>query len=374
MENNTEIIVAPFKTSEQTPSEIKPVTNAEINRENKKDVVKKSEIKTTTTQQLCAESRQNQLPVSLLDNNNLSIDLSFETKAENYDRLVINLKKHVPLEYEFRVITSEWTDLQMCDVCLTTYNLPKSLDFNDVYLLRTQLDKEYYVNVRIINSNEIFPQNIYPTIEINNVLMKHLNISPLERVTLIAVHNFDNTIERIELSPNRSCTYNEIKDIEMAFKQFIIDNTKLFPLLINQQQWFILPGCMVSVTIFPETLKFCTIDSQILRKCRIQCLEKITQSPKMEKEKDSKAVNFSEKYVKLSKYDEIINRSVNYLKMFLCLDDRNYCRQVHNILIEGNDNSGKSTICQRIFDQLKEKPFYCYTHVFQCAQHQGRKV
>lgn len=281
----------------------------------------------------------------------------------------------MPIEYEFRVIANEWTDLQMCDVCLTTYNLPKALDFNDVYLLRTQSDKEYYVNVRLINGDEIFPHNIYPSIEMNTILMKHLNVTPLERVTLVSLQQFDNAVERIELSPGRKVTYSETKDIEVAFKQFIVDNTKLFPVLINQEQWFVLPGCMVTVTIWPEALRFCVIDSEMLRRCRIQCVEKVTVPPKIDDKKNGTVDDEPQCVdVTLEKYEEVVNRSVNYLKMFLCLDERNSSRKVHNILIEGNENSGKSMVCRRIFEKLKVKPFYCHTDVFQCAQHQGRKV
>lgn len=360
--------MAPYRTADQKLAEVKPVTTEQLHE------AKQTKIAPAQTPTLTKPSPPPAQPILPIHSVPANADL--DTKARHFDRMVSDLKKHVPVEYEFRVIASEWTDLQMCDVCLTTYNLPKSLDFNDVYLLRTQSDKEYYVNVRLINGDEIFPHNIYPSVEMNSMLMKHLNVTPLERITLVSLQQFDNTVERIELSPDRKVTYNETKDIEVAFKQFIVDNTKLFPVLINQEQWFVLPGCMVTVTIWPEALKFCVLDSEMLRRCRVQCVEKVTVPPKCDDRKDVKNGKDDEQCadVALEKYEEVISRSVNYLKMFLCLDERNNCRKVHNILIEGNENSGKSMVCRRIFEKLKAKPFYCHTDVFQCAQHQGRKV
>lgn len=224
----------------------------------------------------------------------------------------------------------------MCDLYLTRHNLPDLLDIDQVHVLQTDDDKEYYVNIKIIGSNEIFPQNIYPTIEMNDILMSKLGLKQYERVTLKPKATVLNFIDRIELSPSKTVNFKQIREIEDLFKQYILDNTALYPVLINQGQVIKLKDeLFVTASIFPDTFKYCLLDSAILKECKISCVEQVKDLSGLFN--NEAAVNGTEQdnRVRLEKFENIVENCVEQIKIDLCLDDRNGQRRMGNILITG---------------------------------------
>lgn len=278
------------------------------------------------------------------------------------NQLMDELRKEYKKPYRFRIIPTKWEDSQMVDLFTTRHNLPGSLDINQVYTIRIEQPpandpvaptdyevlstKEICVNIKLVSENTTFPKNNYPTIEMNDVLMAHLNLKPLDHIILRPKQTVLNLIERIELHPAEQIDgYRGIRTIEEAFKQMIIDNTRLFPMLINQQQLFRLVDGQFTVTvkIFPETFRYGFCDADVLRDCKITCVEEIrdvTALLKMaEKINDfsrNDELTESKSFVNIDKSQIIVDECVNQIIYGLCLDERNCIKRWLNFIIEGN--------------------------------------
>lgn len=259
-----------------------------------------------------------------------------DSKLSKLDRLITIVKAQNNKRFHFRIISSQWNESQMCDLYLTRHNLPDLLDIDQVHVLRTDDDKEYYVNIKIIGSDETFPQNIYPTIEMNDILMSKLGLKQFERITLKPKATVLNFIDRIELFPSKTMNYKQVREIEDLFKQYILDNTSLYPVLINQGQIIKLKGgILVTASIFPDTFKYCLLDSAILKECKIACAEQVKELSGLEKSEVEANGIKQENRVRLEKFENIVENCVEQIKIDLCLDDRNGLRRMGNILISG---------------------------------------
>lgn len=313
--------------------------------------------------------------------------------GRDLDNLAKDLQRHDPRFYEFRVISSKWEDSQMCDLFLTRHNLPECLDINQVFKMKTVENKEFFVNLKILGDKECFPHNIYPTIEMNDILMHRLGVHALERITIKPIITHLNAIDRIELAPSKAVDLSRARDIEQYFKQHVIDTASMYPVLLNQGQIFKLrKDIFVTVTIFPEVLKHGTIDASILRMCKVTCREQPKEIAKIDDKPvvavaqhmqnglkpSPSCVNLSGSisghvYVALRKFEAIIEDAVERMKVNLCLDERGSILKMGNIIISGKSKSGKSMICKNILDKLAQKPFYCHSDVFYCSKNKGRK-
>lgn len=315
--------------------------------------------------------------------NDYSKNLNYKT-IENYENLIQDIKSQNTKTFQFRCISNTWSDCdgQICDVYITKYNLPELLDIEKIYTLKTINDQEYYVNVKLIadTNNNDFPKNVYPTIELNTILMNRLNIRELERITLKPKQTVINFIEHIELNPSEKLTLTGYKNIEHLFKQYILDNTKLYPILLNQKQLFKLKeNLFITCTLYPETFKYCLIDSEILKDCKINCVNQVIENDGDNIKNGDNNIqnddnnNFNGTYVKLDKYQEIINECTEQNIINLCLDERNNLRKLGNTIIIGAQNSGKTVLCNKILENLSIKPYCCYYEIFHCARNKGRK-
>lgn len=287
------------------------------------------------------------------------------------------LKKETPSVHEFRVVNGKWDCGQICDIYLNRSNLPENFDLNQSYILQTRENQEFYVNVKVLGENVIFPKNIYPSIEINEILLNSLDVEVCDRITLRSKRTVLNLVDRIELTPSKASTYKEVKDIEIKFKQYIIENAKLFPILINQNQIFKLsPNIFVTVSIFPESLRYCLIDTEILRECKITCCDQVKNIDGILKSnREPEQLNgVGHEEVKLDKYETIIQRLIERLKINLCLDERNAFRKTENLILIGNKNAGKTTMYMKILNELALPPYFCYFDIFYCSRNKGRKV
>ncbi len=353
--NNTEVIVAPFKHA----------------------IAKQNDIKTLTTQEIIEKFRPtNANLLTEIQHHRDNKLVQRDAKLCKLERLIANVKSQNNKRFHFRIVSSKWNESQMCDLYLTRHNLPDLLDIDQVHVLQTDDDKEYYVNVKIIGTNETFPQNIYPTIELNDILMSKLGLKQFERITLKPKATVLNFIDRIELFPSKSVNFKQVRDIEDLFKQYILDNTSLYPVLINQGQVIKLKDdVLVTASIFPDTFKYCLLDSAILKECKIACVDQVKDlSALLNDETTASDTEPVHPRVRLEKFENIVSNCVEQIKINLCLDDRNGLRTMGNILISGHQNAGKSTICKGILESLAKNPFYCHSEVFYCSRNKGRKV
>lgn len=285
-------------------------------------------------------------------------------KKNTLNWMIEDLQKNTSRSYEFRILSSKWDDSQMSDLFATRQNLPSALDVHQVFRLKTSENREYFVNLKVLGDQECFPKNIYPTIEMNDALLNKLALKPFERITLRRQQTAVNSIERIELYVNRAADVSRARDLERLFKQLIIDAGGS-PFLINQCQVFRLEeNVYVTATIHPDVLRFGCVDSAGLRMCRISCSDQVREVIKVEVgqtngtvvkangnapktngkvngiEKSASFVNLSghvsgHEFVELDKFEEIVDQVVEQCKIALCLDERNVCRTMGNVIVAG---------------------------------------
>ncbi|KFB47265.1 hypothetical protein ZHAS_00015292 [Anopheles sinensis] len=315
------------------------------------------------------------------------VSKSDRRKAEHIDGLVETLGRKVAKVHEFRVIRGKWnsrrSSSQLCDILTTKNNVPNGMDINQPFLLTTNDGREYYVNVRLATDDERFPRNAYPTVEINDRLMEQLEINHGEKVTLKTIHNALNIVDQIELLPATKVAPIIEEDIVEKFKQFILYNSKIHAVLLNQDQLFKLPEYYLTIKLQPPSLKYCLVNSTILRQGKITCTGEVkpvdgiaeagSGKPKSLTGGNPTEVEDCSKWVKLEKFEAITEECTERLKYALCLDERNKVPQQFNVFISGSSQSGRKTICQNILKRLGEAPYYCFSTVFDCAKHKGRK-
>ncbi|XP_061513544.1 peroxisomal ATPase PEX1 [Anopheles gambiae] len=308
------------------------------------------------------------------------------SKTVHLDGLIETLGQNVAKVYEFRVIRGVWNSrrstTQLCDIHTTKENVPATMDINKPFLLTTNDNREYYVNVRLAGDGERFPRNAYPTVEINDRLMEQLEINHGEKVTLKPIRNALNIVDRIELLPATKVAPIIEEDIVEKFKQFVLHNSKIHALLLNQEQLFKLPEYYLTLKLQPPALKYCLINSTILRHSKICCTGEVKPvagysdvegtKKKPAALKDAESVEEC-KLVKIEKIERIVEECTDRLKYALCLDARCKVPQQCNMFIAGSSQSGRKTVCDNILKRLAEVPFYCFSTTFDCAKHKGRK-
>lgn len=303
----------------------------------KQAIAKHNDINALTTQQIIEKFRPSDANIlTEIQHHRDNTLVQRDAKLCKLERLIATVKSQNNKRFHFRIVSSKWNESQMCDLYLTRHNLPDLLDIDQVHVLRTDDDKEYYVNIKIIGSNETFPQNIYPTIEMNDILMSKLGLKQFERITLRPKATVLNFIDRIELFPSKTVNYKQVREIEDLFKQYILDNTSLYPVLINQGQIIKLKeDLLVTANIFPDTFKYCLLDSAILKECKITCVEQMKDlSGLMNSEVVVNGIA-DENCCRLEKFQKIVEECAEQIKINLCLDDRNGLPRMGNILISG---------------------------------------
>uniref|UniRef100_A0A182Q4W1 Peroxisomal ATPase PEX1 n=1 Tax=Anopheles farauti TaxID=69004 RepID=A0A182Q4W1_9DIPT len=308
------------------------------------------------------------------------------SKTVHLDGLIETLGQNVAKVYEFRVIRGVWNSrrstMQLCDILTTKENVPSTMDINKPFLLTTNDNREYYVNVRLATDGERFPRNVYPTVEINDRLMEQLEINHGEKITLKPIHNALNIVDRIELQPATKVAARIEEDITEKFKQFVLQYSKIHALLLNQEQLFKLPEYYLTIKLQPSSLKYCLINSTILRHSKISCVGEVKPvaglpdgdvSKKKSVESNDSDASDNSKLVKIDKIATIVEECTDRLKYALCLDGR--CKVPHlcNMFVAGSSQSGRKTVCANILKRLAESPFYCFSTTFDCAKHKGRK-
>lgn len=259
-----------------------------------------------------------------------------EHRESKLEMLTKDLKKENSRTFEFRVIKGKWElNTSICDVYITKHNLPEFMDLSQIYCLRTSEDNEYFVNVKVVaDDEEHFPTNLHPTIEVNENLMKVLNLQEFEKVSLQSKHGALNFAEKIELYAEKKTHY---KVLENAFKKYVLAYGELAPVLLNQGQVVKLEENLVAtIGISPEHFKFCIIDGQFLKECKIYATD-VTKKVDdvLNIEDKEKSILSIPDLIELHKFDEIVEDIVDQLKVDLCLDLKNSVIRQGNIVICG---------------------------------------
>lgn len=347
--NYTEVHVAPYKNLNNKLDDLIPITNSQIIERSSKNGISNGNNRHSIHYDASSPIVQPIIPKST------TTVAKVDVKVRGLENLIQDLQRNNSKLFPFRVISSKWEDSQMCDLYLTRHNLPENLDTTQVYQIRTADAREFYVNIKVLGDEESFPKNLYPTIEMNDILMNRLCIKPMERISLKPRITALNTIDRIELAPSKAADLSRARDLEHLFKQYIRDNATMYPVLINQHQIYKLQSdIFVTVTLFPETLKYGCVDSSSLRRCTISCLDQTKDIAKIGPvaaitptvqiaaglQPSASFVNLTggisgHEYVELDKFEGIIDDLVEKIKINLCLDDRNTYRKIGNSIIVG---------------------------------------
>lgn len=285
-----------------------------------------------------------------------------DVQSRLFDALLTELKNQDRKHYQFRAVPRKWTESQMCDLFMTQHNKPETFDPSLAYVMSCEsindnderVTKEYYVSVKPAADTETIPKNIYPTVEVNDILMAHLNLQKFSRVTLSTKKTVLNFVEKIELIPSSSTSVTNLKQIEEAFKLLLIKSTRNLLMLINQDQIFKLceGDAIVAAKIFPESFRYCLVDGEILRENKIfvsdqrKHLSTIltntedVMAPTEHKEDDSGgSFTANDCFVHLDEFEEIVKDCVENIVVNTCLDARNCMRKVNNYLIVGKYGS-----------------------------------
>ncbi|EAT48041.1 AAEL000895-PA [Aedes aegypti] len=375
LENDTELVVEPYK---------KPMLKKDA--QTVPSALTRSNTNLNIAELVRMRNQQRSKPNGIENGDTLISSVAsaqFKNKSQYLDDLVATLTREVPKSYEFRVIRGVWNcrrnNSQICDIYITKENIPAGMDIHLPFLLSTNDDREYFVNVRLTSDAERFPSNAYPTVEVNDKLMEQLEIHHGEKITLRAKQNALNIVDMIELIPATKVASKIESDIVEKFKEFILFNSKVHPVLLNQGQVFRLPEYYLTVKLQPGNLKYCLVNAVILRQSKILCsgevknLNGVVPSEEDEKKRCLVVGVEDQKVVKIGKFQKIVDDCVDQLKLKLCLDERSAVRKSYNVIVAGSNQSGKRTIVQTVLRRLAEAPYHCFTTTFQCSKHKGRK-
>lgn len=281
-----------------------------------------------------------------------------DVQCRLFDALIAELKNQERKTYSFRAISRPWDDsTEMCNLFLTQHNTPAAFDAKLIYVMRCEIindndervAKEFYVNVKHVPDDDAIPRNIYPTIEMNDILMAHLGVAKFSRITLSSKKTVLNFVEKIELTPAANSNISDLKEIEEGFKRLLANRSRFEPMLINQDQIFkVCDGdAFVTVKIYPESFRYCLCDGEILRENKISINERAKDltailtaadhisNPKKPEESADAAFSANDKVVHLDAFEEITDGCINNIVSNACLDDGNALRKVFNIIITG---------------------------------------
>ncbi|XP_037933661.1 peroxisome biogenesis factor 1 [Teleopsis dalmanni] len=370
IDHNTELIIA--------PNIYKGISNGAVNGSLSNGDVSDSTnklLKSRTASQISGTDNSSiarSTTVSNVKKLTRSESLAKVNRRDRMERLLKDLCRESSTTFEFRVIAGEWQEnAQISDVYVNKSNWPKLLEMNNIYLLRTPGEKEFYVKVRVVGESNI-AKSTHPNIELNVNLMKLLNLKELEKVVLKPKSMVLNFVEKIELFAHKKTHY---KIVENAFKRYVIAKTNTAPMLINQDEVVRLEEDLyVTIGIIPEHFRYCVIDSQILKESKIYAADLVRKvddvidvTPNIDSPISIKDL------IKLPQFDSILEQLTGELKINLCLNEENAVLRQGNILIAGASGTGKTILVERILDELIRKPYYCFFDIFYCSRSKGRK-
>lgn len=304
-----------------------------------------------------------------------------ETK-QNHPQVIEDLKKAINREAQkksflkLKIVEDDSRKSLKFQQINEVYTAKSScIDINQIYKIRTREDKEYHVRVKI---NENVSEGL---IEVHPVLAKVLGIEQSgEKVEVIGTRLVCNLVDTVELVPLTNIIEGGLgqqiaKDMEEKFKKYINVNTRILPLILNQNQIFRLDDYVLTIKLHPLSTPVCCIDSGILRENIIEVVRMgepnelagmLQEDKKKKKKKDEES-----KTHKIESHQSIIDSTVSKIhptsNKFKVLNN-----EQNNFIIAGAPKSGKTVICNEIQKHLELRNIN--VAVFNCAQYKGRKV
>lgn len=309
-----------------------------------------------------------------------SIESLIETK-QNHRQIIEDLKKSIDRETQQRnfkkakIVDDDKLLAKFLQINEIYAAKSSSININQIHKIRTKDNKEYHVRVK--TSEKINDDSI----DVHPVLAKVLGIGQNgEKVEIVETKLVCNLVENIELIPltdlmEGGLGHQIAKDMEEKFKKYVNTNSRILPLILNQNQIFKLDDYLMTVKLLPLSTPVCCIDSEILREniievVRIGQVNEYAGMLQEEKKKKRKKDEKSNK-VKLERHQQIIESTVKRLhpgsNQFKVLNG-----EQNNFILAGASKSGKANICSEIQKHLELRNIN--VSVFNCAQYKGRKV
>ncbi|XP_049774237.1 peroxisome biogenesis factor 1 isoform X1 [Schistocerca cancellata] len=225
-------------------------------------------------------------------------------------------------------------------------------------------------------------KTIHRPLFVSEIVMHTLNVLPGSRTTLemLPVDNSSHVTE-IHLSAIDSVEESD-ESAPKLFQTFVQKYSKKHGILLNSETLFplsaIMPKKTVLVKIIPDTLEYCILNSESMKKCAVKVTEFCERTPETEKDDESKLLSKSNRIFAEWQRD-ILNEGLTTLEVGLHLGSSlppemwpNLILQ--NILIVGKSGSGRSTIAKMLCNEVKESPYYIHVVELYCKHLRGKTV
>lgn len=256
------------------------------------------------------------LMTSASTSNILSIRRESSVISDNqridHGKLVLNLravlKKESKSQFYYRVLFREENDENFSQI--TDMFIPKNqkLTTDHNYILKTKKERQYSVRPKFTELETIGSD----IVEISSALAKILDVNLYEKILLQSLECVPNFVEKIEIIPPTNVHMQIAKDIEEKFKKYVVKNTRLTPLVLNNNQPLKLGDYTVKILLEPTSLPFCEVNSNFLRDFSIHVpmdkCDKVLAASLLEKVTDSKEKE--REVIKFSKYDVVVESTI----------------------------------------------------------------
>jgi hypothetical protein len=226
------------------------------------------------------------------------------------------LKKERKSQFYYRVLFDEKSDGKFSQI--TDMFIPKSqnLTTDHNYIIKTKKERQYSVRPKITEM-ETLSSDI---VEISSALANILDINLYEKVLLQPLECVPNFVEKIEIIPPTNVHLQIAKDIEEKFKKYVVKNTRLTPLVLNNNQNLKLGDYTVKIVLEPTSIPFCEVNGDFLRSFSIHVptdkCDKVLAASLLDKigepiqEKNGEVIKFS-------KYDVIVKSTTDSIGSIL---------------------------------------------------------
>jgi peroxin-1 len=265
---------------------------------------------------------------------------------KSFNDTLTNLKQEASPAIEFRVVAKPWDHTnQLNDIFIAKSNFPASYDIKQVFQLKTRDAKKTFVRIREANSPDgVSNVNI---LEMNEVLMKTLELQQMERVTLKPRKQpLLNFVEKIQLTPDKQYSQPTHRLIEEKFKQLVLAKStrhSLKSMLLTQGEVIRLDDYNVTVQLGPDSCEFCLINNELLKTGKICVATEQTKNLdsllKATEDADKKSGPLKA-FIEIESMVSIVGQVVELLKVNFCLDERNQLLHAENIVLQGGFNEG----------------------------------
>lgn len=230
-------------------------------------------------------------------------------------RHVENLVKYLEKEHKtilyYRVLFDQEKDSKFSQVNEVFLQKSNKIDPNFNFVVTSKTDKNYSVKLKFVEPESKLANDI---LEISSFLAGVLNVELYEKVSLQELKILTNIVEKIEIVPATKLHLQIANDVVDKFKKYVVRNTRISTMVVNNHQIFKLNDYVVKIELHPTSLPCCQIDSNCFRDCSVEVSqEKVDETLKnsvLTKKKDDKNSDLDD-ILKFSKYDKIVESSVD---------------------------------------------------------------